>query len=217
MTDRKETQTNLLLQFFRGLQRCKGETKANETGAEGAKREVLDLELGLWTGLSNEVWQVSVRIHSWRYPSGHPIRETDCLLRYMNTQSIISLPNLSSLKLLNPALPLPNALRPVEIGTSGSGPGSGSGGRYTPFFVKPLVWPEDDTGREEQNGSGRKDAPGETHETRDRAMGKGLKRLELDNLSQVGVSHGRGWELSFLELFTSRLFASPDKEPGQPP
>jgi hypothetical protein len=85
MADRKEMQTNLLLQFFRGLQRCKGEMNAHETGAEGAKREALDLEIGLWTGLSNEVWQVSVRIHSWRYPSGHPIRETKCLLRYRYT------------------------------------------------------------------------------------------------------------------------------------
>ena len=64
MADRKEMQTNLLLQFFRGLYRCKGETKVNETGADGAKREALDLEFGLWTGLSNEVWQVSVRIHT---------------------------------------------------------------------------------------------------------------------------------------------------------
>jgi hypothetical protein len=94
--------------------------------------------------------------------------------------------------LTNPAVPLPNALRPVEIGSSGNGPVSGSGGRYTPFFVKPLVWHEDDTGREEQNGSGRKDELGELRETRDRAMGKELKRLQLDNLSQVGVSRGRG-------------------------
>jgi hypothetical protein len=64
MADRKEMQTNLLLQFFRNLQRCKGETKVNETGADGAKREALDLEFGLWTGLSNEVWQVSVQIHT---------------------------------------------------------------------------------------------------------------------------------------------------------
>jgi hypothetical protein len=191
MADRKETQTNLLLQFFRALQRCKGETKVHETGAGETKREALDLELGLWTGLSNEVWQVSVWIHSWRYCSGHPIRETKCLLRYMNTQSIISLPNLSSLKLTNPTLPLPNALRPVEIGSSGSGPGSGSGGRYTPFFVKPLVWPEDDTGRGDQNECRRRDELGDLRETRDRALGKELRRLELDNLSQVGVSHCR--------------------------
>ena len=85
MADRKEMQTNLLLQFFRGLHRCKGETKVNETGADGAKREALDLEFGLWTGLSNEVWQVSVRIHSWRFFGGRPTRKTEGLLRYRYT------------------------------------------------------------------------------------------------------------------------------------
>lgn len=64
MADRKETQTNLLLQFFRALQRCKGEKDTHEKGAEGAKRESLDLEFGVWTGLSNEVWQVSLGGHS---------------------------------------------------------------------------------------------------------------------------------------------------------
>ena len=71
MADRKETQTNLLLQFFRNLQRCKGEKEIHGTGTEGAKRKALDLEFGLWTGLSNEVWQVSVRTQSWTFLGCH--------------------------------------------------------------------------------------------------------------------------------------------------
>ena len=97
-------------------------------------------------------------------------------------KAIVSLPDLSSLDLACPPLPLPNVLRPVEVGSNPS-----SGGRYTPFFIKPLVWHEN--GDEHvKGGIAGTDRSRDDVVDGDRGLGKGLKRLRLDNLSQIGVS-----------------------------
>lgn len=74
-------------------------------------------------------------------------------------------------------------MRPVELGSVAT-----SVGRYTPFFVEPLVRTEPDDDERDSVRLTETPSRQEQRMSEDRGLGKGLQRLELENLSQIGAS-----------------------------